>query len=157
MTAARTGSAMARKAHSWRRLTRGMLAGAVRLGTATKVLSGRRPVRAWAASARGGLREAHGAGALVVDLLDRLDHQLDTEPLVDEVVAGPSEPLGQAGVEEEARDRGREGDRVVVLDEQAGDAVLDHLGDPADVRRDDRPRQRHRFEDRQALRLAPRR
>ena len=68
-----------------------------------------------------------------------------------------AEPLREAGVEEEAGDRGREGDRVVVLDEEAGDAVLDHLGDPADVRRDDRPRQRHRFEDRQALCLAPRR
>ncbi len=43
---------------------------------------------------------------------------------------------------------------VVRRHEQAGHAVLDHLGDPADVRRDDRPRQRHRLEDRQALRLA---
>src|SRR6476620_440310 len=104
MTAARTGSAIARKAHSWRRLTRGMLAGAVRLGTATKVLSGRRPDRAWAAPARGGLREAHGPGALVVDLLDRLDHQLDAEPLVDAFVAGPPEPWREAGVEEEPGD-----------------------------------------------------
>ena len=37
------------------------------------------------------------------------------------------------------------------------DAVLDHLGDPAHVRRDDRARQRHRLEDRQALGLAVRR
>ena len=42
-------------------------------------------------------------------------------------------------------------------DEEPGDAVLDHLGDPADVRRDDRPRQGHRLEDREALRLAIRR
>ena len=39
----------------------------------------------------------------------------------------------------------------------AGHAVLDHLRDPADVRRDDRPRQGHRLEDRQALGLAMRR
>ncbi len=38
--------------------------------------------------------------------------------------------------------------------EQAGDAVLDHLRDAAHVRRDHRPAQRHRLEDREALGLA---
>ena len=46
---------------------------------------------------------------------------------------------------------------VVGRDQQAGLAVLDHLGDAADIGRDDRARQGHRLEDRQALRLAVRR
>ena len=43
---------------------------------------------------------------------------------------------------------------ILRRDEQPGDAVLDHLRDPADVRRDHRARERHRLEDRQALGLA---
>ena len=43
---------------------------------------------------------------------------------------------------------------VVGRDEQPGDPVLDHLGDPADVRRHDRPGEGHRLEDRQAEGLA---
>jgi hypothetical protein len=107
--------------------------------------------------ARGGLGEPDGPGTLVVDLLDRLDHQLDAEPVVDEVVTRPGDRVRERVVGQEPDDRLRQGDRVVVLDEQPGDAVLDHLRDPPDVRCDHRPRQGNRLEDREALGLAPRR
>ena len=65
--------------------------------------------------------------------------------------------LGEGLVREQPDDRRREGLGLVVRDEEAGHAVLDHLRDPADVRGDDRPRQGHRLEDREALGLAMRR
>ena len=43
---------------------------------------------------------------------------------------------------------------VVRRDEDPGATVLDHLGDPADRGGDHRPAQRHRLEDREALRFA---
>src|SRR5689334_12783440 len=97
MTAASTGSAIARNAQRLRRLTGGMLAG-----------SGARPHRDEGparqrgteprGSAGGGLRETHGPGARVVDLLDGLDHQLDAEPLVDQVVPRRRDPLRDSAI-----------------------------------------------------------
>ena len=74
---------------------------------------------------------------------------------MDEVVASFGDRVGEGVILQQANDRGCQGHRVVVLDEEARDAVLDHLGDSTDVRCDHRTRQRHRLEDRQALRLTP--
>jgi hypothetical protein len=60
-------------------------------------------------------------------------------------------------VGEQPDDRRGQGLGLVVRDEDTRHAVLDHLRDPADIGRDDRPRQRHRLEDREALGLAVRR
>jgi hypothetical protein len=58
---------------------------------------------------------------------------------------------------QEVDDRGGECLRLVVGDENTRHAVLNHLRNPADIGRDDRTRQRHRLEDREALGLAVRR
>ncbi len=72
-------------------------------------------------------------------------------------MAGPGDHVGVGVVAEEPADRRRERLGVVWRHEQPRHAVLDDLGDAADVRGHDRPRQRHRLEDREALRLAVRR
>ena len=82
------------------------------------------------------------------------DHQLDAEAVVDQVVPGAAEGVGVRMVEQQPDDRGGQRLGVVGRDEQPGPPVLDHLGDAADVRGDDGPRQGHRLEDGQALRLA---
>ena len=68
------------------RLTGGCYVAPVRPRTGTKVLAG-----------RGHLGRADDLGALVVDRLDRADHQLDAEAVVDEVVAGPARACRRAG------------------------------------------------------------
>ena len=52
------------------------------------------------------LGRAHGPRALVVDRLDRADHQLDAEAVVDEVVAGPPERVRVGVVGQQPDDRG---------------------------------------------------
>jgi len=94
---------------------------------------------------------------VVVDRLDGADHLLDAEPLVDEVMAGTADSLGELGVLKEPDDRSGQRASIARRDEEAGSAVVDHLGDAADGGGDDRTRQRHRLEDREALRLPPRR
>ena len=102
----------------------------------------------------GQLARPHGPSPLVVQLLHRVDHQLDAEPVVDQVVAGAA--TVSASWWSDSR-------RAIAAARAGGscggtrspvDAVLDHLGDAAHVGRDDRARERHRLQDREALRLA---
>ena len=51
------------------------------------------------------LRRTDHSGALVVDRLDCLDHELDAEAVMDEVVAGPSEGVRVRVIGQEADDR----------------------------------------------------
>jgi hypothetical protein len=55
---------------------------------------------------------------------------------------------------EQPNDRGGERRRISGRHEEPGSAVLDHLGDATDGGGDDRARERHGLEDRQALRLS---
>ena len=59
--------------------------------------------------ARRDLAQPQRAGAVVVDLLDGGDHPLDAEPLMDEVVTGPAQGVGQGVVAEQTDDRGGQG------------------------------------------------
>ncbi len=59
-------------------------------------------------------RNSDPVGALLVDLFDRFDHQLDAEAVVDEVVGGAGDRVGEGVVREEPDDRGRQGLRLVV-------------------------------------------
>src|SRR3954463_2196215 len=81
---------------------------------------------------------------LVVDRFDRADHELDAEPLVDELAAGAAKRVGVGMVEEQEGDGPREGVAIVGRDEEPGSTVLDHLGDATDGTRDDGPREGHR-------------
>jgi glycosyltransferase involved in cell wall biosynthesis len=65
----------------------------------------------------------------------------------------PPEALGQARVAEDLLEPRSELGNVPGLDEEARDAVLDHLGHAADPARDDRRARRHRLDRREAEQL----
>ena len=90
---------------------------------------------------------------LVVDRFHGPDHQFHAETVVNHVVAGPSERIGERMIPEQSQDRLGECGRVVGSDQQPRPAILDHFGNAADVRGDHRSRQRHCLEDRQPLGL----
>ena len=70
---------------------------------------------------------------------------------------GGAEPLSQAASSEQAQERGAQGAGASRGDEQARDAVLDGIGQPADGRRDDGSAVRHRLARNHAVALAARR
>src|SRR4051794_31813510 len=55
-------------------------------------------------SARRDPRLADARGAFLVEILDRADHELDAEPVVDQVVARIRDPLGEGLVREQPDD-----------------------------------------------------
>jgi hypothetical protein len=71
---------------------------------------------------------------------------LPREPLEEAFASASPESLRQAAVSEDLGESLTELFDVPRLDEKTGDAVLDHLGKPADAARDDGCRARHRLD-----------
>ena len=70
------------------------------------------------------------------------------EPLGHAGASRRAHPRGSRRIAQDRLDRGDEATVVVGVDEQSGDAVLDHLADRPDAERDHRQAHRHRLEDR---------
>src|SRR4029453_9972356 len=75
---------------------------------------------------------------------------LPGKPLEEAFASASPESLRQAAVAEDLSESLTQLFDVPGLDEKAGDAVLDHLGQPADAARDDGCRACHRLDGREA-------
>jgi len=90
----------------------------------------------------------------VVQIADRVDHQLDAEAVVDKLVAAVRDHVGQGMVRQQSDDARGQCIAIVRLDQQPADAVFDHLRDSAHPGRNDRAAECHRLEHAEPLRFA---
>ena len=129
-------------------------AGAARVHRSSAVTAFPHSAAARPSSRRSAYRDPLLAGdGLVVDRLDGADHGSTQKRSWTRFWAAVRACRRTGGRGAGARSPRRAGG-VARRDEEAGPAVLDHLRDAADGGGDDRPRQRHRLQDREALRLA---
>src|SRR5688500_202469 len=109
----------------------------------------------WARRAGAVLEQHSGAGKLlVVDRFDPLDLRVDAEPLHNSPITRVTEALTERRIGQEAADGAGERLRIRARDQEAVDAIRDHLRDPADRAGDDGDASSHGLEDRDALGLA---